>query len=167
MSVGLRGCQTETCFLLSLWCLIVSVSQVGSSSETWPKASYAYKAMVIHCHFYTYWLGCAHLLFLYAPQGFFQGTNRHTDCFHIRSHGSGLSGDAKQTENFVILLLPPTHTFHLLSFLCCFASQTSHLEIGHMIREREGAQWLYFGIFGACKILSMHWRKLQDAQDIW
>lgn len=40
----------------------------GHSSETWPKASYSYKATIIHCHYYIYWM--ASLLFLRAPWGF-------------------------------------------------------------------------------------------------
>lgn len=72
--------------------------------------------------------------------GLFQGTNRQTDCFHIRSHGFGLSGDAKQTENFVNVLLPSPCIFHLSSFLCCLTSPMSHLGIRHVIRER-GRAW--------------------------
>lgn len=144
---------------LSCFCLS------GYYLETWPKASYSYKAMVIHCPSYIYWLGCANILFLHVCLGLFQGTNRHY--FHIGSHGFGLSGDAKQAGSFVNIILPSPCIFHLSGFLCCLRSQMSYLGIKHMIMEK--AQWLCFW-YSSCLENTFHalektwgcWRHSRD-----
>lgn len=96
--MGLRGSQTEACFCfpynaLGCFCFFL----VGYSCDTWPKASCSYKAIIIWCCSYIFWLRCAELLSACSSR-LLQGTNWHRVCSGIRSCCFGLSGEAEQTK---------------------------------------------------------------------
>lgn len=155
MVLGLRACQTKTCFafwvvclldriffrdlaiLSKLWHFIVSSTSVGWSVPPCPL-----------CRL----LGAS---------------SEKTDGFCTTFRGSGLSGEANQMESFENILFTSSCVFHLPNLLCCLTSQMSYTEIKYMIGERGRAWWLYFGIVGSWKLLPVRWRKLQDYLDTW
>lgn len=163
--MGLRGSQTEACFCfpynaLGCFCFFL----VGYSCDTWPKASCSYKAIIIWCCSYIFWLRCAELLSACSSR-LLQGTNWHRVCSGIRSCCFGLSGEAEQTKlcNHPSPVPPFPSSFHLLSFWWYLSSQMPHEGTKDMIREM--VMTLVFCYSWCLENTHCHWRKLQDAKE--